>query len=345
VTGPLVRLHLFLARHRVAVLLLLVLFAASSALLGQRLKLNGISPTCCRCPFPAIAEQVEALKHIRQADRLFVDVQTTALEPERLTQAADQMHAALREIPELSDFRYNIEATDMREMSSNFRLNSGVAQLEWNCHELEGRLQTPALEQRLAWMKKSHEPAARPDAQGRAANRPGGFGRCVSLRLRALQAGIGDAHIVAGHITSANGRHVLISAVPGSGPSELHQSAPLMSAVLSAARKVETQFPAGSVRIALPVRIACAGLRDDDRGRLHAREWSLRLSAVALLMFGLTATLAGRCWAGAHVFGGARRVCWRSISPATGVGHRHRLRQHSDWCHGGLRHLRALSPG
>ena len=94
-TGPHVRLHLFLARHRVAVLLLVILFAASSALLSRRLKLNEDFTDMLPMSVPAIAEQVEALKHVRQADRLFVDVQTTALEPDRLTQAADQMHAAL----------------------------------------------------------------------------------------------------------------------------------------------------------------------------------------------------------------------------------------------------------
>lgn len=285
VTGPLVRLHLFLARHRVAVLLLLVLFAASSALLGQRLKLNEDFTDMLPMSVPAIAEQVEALKHIRQADRLFVDVQTTALEPERLTQAADQMHAALREIPELSDFRYNIEATDMREMFEQLQAQLPVLLNSNELHELEGRLQTPALEQRLAWMKKAMSQPQGLMLKEVAQTDPAGLGDVVSLRLRALQAGIGDAHIVAGHITSANGRHVLISAVPGFRPSELHQSAPLMSAVLSAARKVETQFPAGSVRIAITgahrVALDNATMIREDSTRASV----IATVAVALLMF------------------------------------------------------------
>ena len=285
VTGPFVRLHLFLARHRVAVLLLLVLFAASSVLLSRRLKLNEDFTDMLPMSVPAIAEQVEALKHVRQADRLFVDIQTTALEPERLTQAADQMHAALREIPELSDFRYDIEATDMRDMFEQLQAQLPVLLNANELHELEVRLQTPALEQRLAWMKKAMSQPQGLMLKEVAQTDPAGLGDVVSLRLRALQAGIGDAHIVAGRITSADGRHILISAVPDFRPSELRRSAPLMSAVLSAARKVETQFPAGSVHIAITgahrVALDNATMIREDSTRTSV----IATIAVALLMF------------------------------------------------------------
>jgi len=283
-SGPLVRLHLFLARHRVAVLLLMVLFAASSALLSRRLKLNEDFTDMLPMSVPAIAEQVEALKHVRQADRLFVDVQTTALEPERLTQAADQMHAALREIPELSGFRYNIEAMDMQEMFEQLQAQLPVLLNSNELHELEGRLQTPALEQRLAWMKKTMSQPQGLMLKEVAQTDPAGLGDVVSLRLRALQAGIGDAYIVAGRITSADGRHILISAVPGFRPSELRQSASLMSSVLSAARRVETQFPAGSVRIAITgahrVALDNATMIREDTTRTSV----IATVAVALLM-------------------------------------------------------------
>ena len=283
-TGPLVRLHLFLARHRVTVLLLVVLFAASSALLSRRLKLNEDFTDMLPMSVPAIAEQVEALKHVRQADRLFVDVQTADLETERLTQAADQMHAALREIPELGDFRYNIEATDMREMFEQLQAQLPVLLNSNELHELEGRLQTPALEQRLAWMKKAMSQPQGLMLKEVAQTDPAGLGDVVSLRLSALRAGIGDAHIVAGHITSPDGRHILISAAPGFRPSEFHQSALLMRAVLGAARKVETQFPPGSVRIAVTGahRVALDNatmIREDSK-----RTSVIAIVAVALLM-------------------------------------------------------------
>ena len=62
---------------------------------------------------PAIAEQVEALQHIRQADRLYIDVATTTTNAEQLAAAAGQMTAALREIPRLTDVRGEINVADM----------------------------------------------------------------------------------------------------------------------------------------------------------------------------------------------------------------------------------------
>ena len=77
-----VKLHLFLARHRGSVLLLAGLFAVVAVLLSRRLKLNEDFTDMLPMSDPAIAEQVGALKHIRQADRLYVDVQTaTTIRP------------------------------------------------------------------------------------------------------------------------------------------------------------------------------------------------------------------------------------------------------------------------
>lgn len=246
-----VRLHLFLARHRWAVLLLVALFAAIALWCSRRLKMNEDFTDMLPMSDPAIAEQVEALKHVRQADRLFVDVQTTELEPERLVQAADRMQAALQEISELSEFRYHIEATDMREMFEQLQAQLPALLTSNELREMEGKLEASALEKRLAWMKQAMSQPQGLMLKDVVQTDPVGMGDAVAARLRALQAGVGDARIVAGRITSADGRHVLISAVPGFRPSELQRSAPLVAAVLKAARAVAASFPAGSVRIAV----------------------------------------------------------------------------------------------
>ncbi len=246
-----VRLHLFLARHRGAVLLLAAMFAASALLCSRRLKLNEDFTDMLPMADPAIAEQVEALKHVRQADRLFVDVGTTRSDSELLAQAADRMYGALREISELSEFRYNLEAGDLREMFEELQAQLPTLLSSNDLHEMEGRLETSALEQRLAWMKKAISQPQGLMLKDVVQTDPAGLGDAVSARLRALQAGIGDARIVAGRITSADGRHVLISAAPGFRASELQRSAPLVGRVLEAARGVEAGFPAGSVRVAI----------------------------------------------------------------------------------------------
>jgi ABC-type uncharacterized transport system permease subunit len=57
-TDLFVRLHLLLARHRWAVLLLAALFAASALLCSRRLKLNEDFTDMLPMADPAIAEQV-----------------------------------------------------------------------------------------------------------------------------------------------------------------------------------------------------------------------------------------------------------------------------------------------
>ncbi len=246
-----VKLHLFLARHRWSVLLLAGLFAVCAMLLSRRLKLNEDFTDMLPMSDPAIAEQVGALKHIRQADRLYVDVHTATTDPSRLAEAADQIHAALREIPELADLRDNLDAADLRDVYGQLQAQLPALLNSNELHKLESSLEPAALEKRLAWLKKAMSQPQGLMFKEVAQTDPAGLGDTVSLRLRALQAGTEDARIVAGRITSADGRHVLISATPAFRSSEVKKSATLMDAVLKAARSVESRFPDGSVQIAI----------------------------------------------------------------------------------------------
>jgi uncharacterized protein len=246
-----VKLHLFLARHRWSVLLLVAGFVVGAVLMGRRLKLNEDFTDMLPMSVPAIAEQVEALKHVRQADRLYVDIQSAAPDPARLAEAADQTYAALRGIPELGDFRYNVDAAELGKVYEELQAQLPTLLSSNELHELEARLEPAALEKRLMWLKKSMSQPQGLMFKEVAQNDPAGISDAVSVRLRALQAGGGDARIVSGRITSADGCHVLISATPAFRPSELQKSAALMDAVLQAARTVEARFPDSPVRIAI----------------------------------------------------------------------------------------------
>ena len=246
-----VRLHLFLDRHRWLVLLGVALFGAVALRCGSRLRMNQDYTDMLPLTDPETAEQVEALKHIRQADRLFVDVQTAEPAPEQLAQAADRMDGALREIPGLGEIRYNIETSDLEDAFEELQVQLPALLSSNDLRQLAGKLEPSALEQRLAWMKQAMSQPQGLMLKSVAQADPAGLGDAVSARLRDLQAGAGDARIVAGHITSADGRHLLISAVPQVRSSDLYRSAPVVAAVLKAARNVEAGFPAGSVRIAV----------------------------------------------------------------------------------------------
>ena len=280
-----VKLHLFLARHRRSVLLLVVGFAVCAVLMGRRLKLNEDFTDMLPMSDPAIAEQVGALKHIRQADRLYVDVQSTSPDPARLAEAADQTHAALREIPELGDFRYIVDAAELRDVYEELQAQLPTTLASNELRELESRLAPAALEERLAWLKKSMSQPQGLMFKEVAQSDPAGISDTVSARLRALQAGVGDAQIVAGRITSADGRHVLINAAPAFRSSDVRKSAALMDKVLKAARSVEANFTDGSVHIAITGAHRSAldnatMIREDT-----ARTAVIAFVAVAVLMF------------------------------------------------------------
>lgn len=250
-TELLVRWHLLLARHRPLVVLLVVLFAIGALWSGRRLKLNEDFTDMLPMSDPAIAEQVQALQHIRQAERLFVDIQTSELDPERLASAADRMSGELRNISGLGEFRYLIEADDMQALFEQLQAQLPTLLSFKELHDIAGKLELPALEKRLAWMKNAMSQPQGLMLKQIVQTDPVGLGDAVSERLRLLQTGVGDARLVAGRITSADGRHVLISAVPAFRPSDPQPSAVLVAQVLNAARRVESDFPTGTVQIAV----------------------------------------------------------------------------------------------
>ena len=246
-----VQLHLFLARHRAIVFFCFAIFTGAAVLMGSRLRLNEDFTDILPMSAPAIAEQVEALKHIRQADRIYIDVATTTTNSEQLATAAEQMTAALRTVPQLSDLRGEINVADMGEAYAELQSQLPVLLNAYELRKLEPRLTPSAIEKRLAWLKLAMIQPQGMMFKNVAQADPAGISDTVSLWLRALQSGVGDARIVGGRITSADGCHVLINATPEFRSSETGKSAVLIGAVLNAARSVETNFPVGAVKISV----------------------------------------------------------------------------------------------
>ena len=250
-TGRFVQLHLFFVRHRTIVLLLLAAFVIASICMGRGLKLNEDFTDILPMSAPAIAEQVEALKDIQQADRLYIDVATAATNAEQLADAAGQMTAELRQIPRLTDVRADINVADMGAACQQLQSQLPALLNSNALRELEPRLTATNLEARLAWLKKSMMQPQGLLFKDVAQADPAGISDAVLARLRTLQTGMGDARIVGGRLTSADGCHVLIDARPDFRSSETDKSAALIEAVLKAACSVQQRFPAGAVKISV----------------------------------------------------------------------------------------------
>ena len=150
-----VQLHLFLARHRAVVLLSVAAFAVAAIFMGRKLKLNEDFTDILPMSAPAIAEQVEALKHVRQAERLYIDIATATTNAEQLTTAAGQMTAALREIPQLAEVRGEINVADMGAAYQQLQTQLPSLLNANELRELEPRLAPAAIEKRLTWLKQA----------------------------------------------------------------------------------------------------------------------------------------------------------------------------------------------
>jgi len=238
-----IQLHLLLARHRAIVLLLTAAVVVVAVFLGRRLKLNEDFSDILPMSAPAIAEQVEALKHIRQADRLYLDVATATTNAGQLAAAATQLTAALRELPALVEVRGEINVADLGAAYQQLQTQLPVLLNARELRELEPRLAPDAIEKRLAWLKQSMMQPQGLMFKDVALTDPAGLSDTVSVRLRALQAGVGDARIVGGRITSADGCHVLINATPAFRSTATGQSVVLLASVLNAARSAPCASP------------------------------------------------------------------------------------------------------
>jgi uncharacterized protein len=287
-----VRLHLGLARRKPMVLLLLGVFVLGVVWLIPRLRLEENFTDMLPLSDPAIAGQFEALRHFRQADRLFLDVQTATPDPGLRSAAADRMSALLRQVPGLDDLRDRLEDPDLQEVTTYLRTQIPALLNADDLRALDGRLAPASVEKRLAWFKSA---LSRPQglllADVLRAD-PVGLSDFVLNRLRTLQTAFGTATLADGRITSADGRHVLLTALPAFPPSDRPRSATLLAAVLKAARTVEAGFPPGSVRIAVTGahRIAL-----DNATRIE-RDANLTMAVATLAILGLLLTVYRRRW-------------------------------------------------
>ena len=343
-TERFVQLHLRLARHRKILLLLAAAFGVAATFMGRKLKLNEDFTDILPMSAPAIAEQVEALKHIRQADRLYIDVATATTNAEQLAAAAAHMTAALREIPQLTDVRGEINVADLGAAYQQLQAQLPSLLNSNDLRALEPRLTETNLEARLAWLKKSMMQPQGLMFKDIAQSDPAGMSDTVSARLRDLQAGAGDAHIVDGRITSADGCHVLINAMPDFRSSETGKSAALIAAVLHAARSVETNFPAGAVKISVT-----GAHRSALDNATMIRQDTTRTSIIATVAIAALIIFAcRRRWLALMalipvVFGALGAVMVFFLTGDRGFRGSARLRQHVDRRDGGLRNLHRLS--
>lgn len=268
----LLQLHLTLARHRWFVAATTLALVAMSAWAVSRLHLREDFTDMLPLSDPTVARQMEALRWVRQADRLYLDVSAPEPEDEVLAIAADRLYEALEKIPDLDDIRYRIDEAAAGDVLLRLQAETSDLVREGDEALLAERTQPAAIRQRLEWLKRSLSQPQGMALKPVLASDPIGIGDLASIRLRDLRGNTGSGRLIDGRLTSADGRHVLLSAAPAFPSSDHRRSAALVEAVLRAARDVEGVFADRSVCVAVTgahrIALDNATLIREDLGRV-----------------------------------------------------------------------------
>jgi hypothetical protein len=135
----LIRLYLSLDRHRWFVVGVALVVAVAARGLLSRVRLSEDVTDMLLLSDPAVARQLEALRWVRQADRLYLDVSAPEPDAELLAAAADRLAEALVKIPELEDLRYRLHEASTADLLLRLQ-----AEAPEQCEGLEQALERQA---------------------------------------------------------------------------------------------------------------------------------------------------------------------------------------------------------
>ncbi|HEX5221222.1 MAG TPA: MMPL family transporter, partial [Verrucomicrobiae bacterium] len=243
------RLYLWLVARRWWVLAVVLLVTVASAFISSRIDLEEDILDMLPHNDARVDEYRYALRKFRQIDRIYIDIGVNADEPEKLAQAADELFAALSANTNYARLMYRIEVGGQGRVIDF--LTGALPNLfsEGDALELEKKLQPAALREHLETMRRKLAGPEGMVLKDVVAADPVGASSLVVAKVLPLQTGFGGAQVVDGRITSADGRHVLMTAEPRFGSSDSKASGGLIRDLLQTVRQVEQQFPGVHVAI------------------------------------------------------------------------------------------------
>lgn len=286
-TDRLAHLLQAMARHRAQVLaLMLFLIAAAGFSLGH-LRFSDDFRTMLPLSDPAVAEGFDTLQAIHQADRLILDVGVERDDPETLMTAAEALSQHLQTLPELTDFRGQLDLGFMKDASADLTRQLPSLLSADDLAGLESDLTAASIRERLAWIRRTLSQPQGLALQPMLQQDPLGLATPLWQRLQRLQAGLGGGQIRQGWVTSPDGRHILLTAIPRFPAADRKRSEALIRSVLSAARAVEAQFPTAALNVSVTgahrMALDNAVLIREDTTRIGV----VAVGGVALLLLGV----------------------------------------------------------
>ncbi len=243
------RLYLWLVARRWWVLAVVLLVTLASIFISARIDLEEDILDMLPHNDARVDEYRYALRKFRQIDRVYLDVSVNADEPEKLAQAADELFVALSANTNYARIVYRIEMGGQGRIVDF--LTGALPNLfsEGDALELEKKLQPAAIREHLETMRRKLAGPEGMVLKDVVAADPVGASALVFAKVLPLQAGFGGVQIVDGRITSADGRHVLMTAEPKFGSSDSKASTGLIRDLLQTVQQVKRQYPGVHVAI------------------------------------------------------------------------------------------------
>jgi len=240
---------MFLSRHRWMVAVALVIAAGGLLACSSRLRFNEDFSDMLPLSDQRISGSLQAAKLFHQMDRLFVDVSSADADPETLGRASDAMAQRLAAIPALNDIRHRMDIGGLHPAIQYFFSRLPCYFSEEARDYVASRTQAESLGNRMAWLKKSMSGPQGAVLKELAVLDPIGIGDVLGSGFKEIQAGFGGMRVVAGRLTSEDGRHILITAVPDMNIADTKRSRMMLGSVMSEASAVEKDFAEAHVRV------------------------------------------------------------------------------------------------
>ncbi len=243
------RLYLWLVARRWLVLSVVLLVTVAGSFISSRINLQEDILDMLPHNDARVDDYRYALRKFRQIDRVYLDVSVKTDDPDQLAQAADEVFAALSANTNFARITYHIELGGQGRVIDF--LTGALPNLftESDARELEKKLVPAAVREHLTTMRRKLAGPEGMVLKEVVAADPLGMSALVAAKVLPLQTGFGGAQIVDGRITSADGRHVLMTAEPRFPSSDAKASGALVRELLRIAGNVERQFPGVHVAI------------------------------------------------------------------------------------------------
>ena len=245
---PYTRLYLWLVAHRRMMLAAALLIAAVCIAISSRIDLEEDVLAILPQHDQTVSDYQYSIRKFRQIDHVYFDVSSDT-DLEKLAPAADELYSRLATNAVFTRIMYRFEIHGQDKVV-NF-LTGALPNLfaESDVKVLETQLQPDRVRDHLTAMRRRLAGMEGMVLKDVVAADPIDMSSLVLNKVLPLQTGFGNAQIVDGRITSADGKHILLLAEPNFPSSNSKASAALVADMLQISRAIETNFP--GVRIAM----------------------------------------------------------------------------------------------